>query len=91
MKPVPVMLLGVLVAKKRYPLQKYLYVLLIVFGVVLFMYKEPSKQAVQSNEIFGIGEFLLVKILFFLSSIEIFSLKLVCLACIRWSDRWNSR
>lgn len=65
MKPVPVMLLGVLVAKKRYPLQKYLYVLLIVFGVVLFMYKEPSKQAVQSNEIFGIGEFLLVKILFF--------------------------
>jgi uncharacterized membrane protein YjdF len=31
-KPVPVMLLGVLVAKKRYPLSKYLYVLLIVAG-----------------------------------------------------------
>jgi uncharacterized membrane protein YjdF len=32
-KPVPVMLLGVLVARKRYPLEKYIYVLLIVFGM----------------------------------------------------------
>ncbi|CAF0968723.1 unnamed protein product [Adineta steineri] len=32
-KPVPVMLLGVLIARKRYPLKKYLYVLLIVFGM----------------------------------------------------------
>jgi len=31
-KPVPVMLLGVLVARKRYPLAKYFYVLLIVLG-----------------------------------------------------------
>ena len=31
-KPVPVMLLGVLVARKRYPLIKYFYVLLIVVG-----------------------------------------------------------
>jgi len=58
-KPVPVMLLGVLVARKRYPLKKYFYVLLIVLGVVLFMYKEP-KETVKAGEIFGIGEFLLV-------------------------------
>jgi hypothetical protein len=32
-KPVPVMLLGVLVARKQYPLEKYFYVLLIVFGM----------------------------------------------------------
>jgi hypothetical protein len=32
-KPVPVMLLGVLVARKRYPLEKYFYVLLIVLGM----------------------------------------------------------
>jgi hypothetical protein len=78
-KPVPVMLLGVLIARKRYPLKKYLYVLLIVFGmnkemmlssliirnilgVVLFMYKEP-KEAAKAGEMFGIGEFLLVRYL----------------------------
>ena len=33
-KPVPVMFLGVLIARKRYPLAKYLYVLLIVLGNV---------------------------------------------------------
>ncbi|CAF4848343.1 unnamed protein product, partial [Rotaria sp. Silwood1] len=60
-KPVPVMLLGVLVARKRYPLEKYFYVLLIVLGVVLFMYKEPKEttKLVEAGEIFGIGEFLL--------------------------------
>jgi len=60
-KPVPVMLLGVLVARKRYPLEKYFYVLVIVLGVVLFMYKEPKETAkvIESGEIFGIGEFLL--------------------------------
>ncbi|UJR09108.1 hypothetical protein I4U23_013355 [Adineta vaga] len=61
-KPVPVMLLGVLVARKRYPLVKYLYVLLIVAGVVLFMYKKPEKatKATEANAIIGIGEFLLI-------------------------------
>ncbi|CAF0892424.1 unnamed protein product [Rotaria sordida] len=60
-KPVPVMLLGVLVARKRYPLEKYFYVLLIVAGVVLFMYKEPKEttKLVEAGAIFGIGEFLL--------------------------------
>ena len=35
-----VMILGVLLAKKKYPLIKYMCVLLIVCGVALFMYKE---------------------------------------------------
>lgn len=35
-----VMILGVLLARKRYPLIKYLCVMLIVCGVALFMYKE---------------------------------------------------
>ncbi|XP_073237250.1 solute carrier family 35 member B1-like isoform X2 [Porites lutea] len=39
-KPIPVMILGVLLAKKKYPLIKYMCVLLIVCGVALFMYKE---------------------------------------------------
>ncbi|UJR37095.1 hypothetical protein I4U23_029799 [Adineta vaga] len=66
-KPVPVMLLGVLLARKRYPLRKYLYVLLIVFGVILFMYKEPKEtaKALDEGEIFGIGEFLLFVSLIF--------------------------
>lgn len=41
-KPIPVMILGVLIAKKRYPLSKYLFVLLIVSGVALFLYKDVS-------------------------------------------------
>lgn len=61
-KPVPVMLLGVLVARKRYPWTKWFYVLLIVFGVVLFMYKPKEKsKTTDSTQIVGIGEFLLVR------------------------------
>ncbi|CAF0956599.1 unnamed protein product [Adineta ricciae] len=60
-KPVPVMLFGVLIARRRYPLRKYLYVLLIVIGVVLFMYKEPkeTEKAAEEGAMIGIGEFLL--------------------------------
>ncbi|CAF1467778.1 unnamed protein product, partial [Adineta steineri] len=54
-KPVPVMLLGVLIARRRYPLIKYFYVLLIVAGVVLFMYKKPKEttKMVESGGIIG--------------------------------------
>ena len=38
-KPIPVMVLGVVIGRKRYPLLKYLFVLTIVAGVALFMYK----------------------------------------------------
>lgn len=56
------MLLGLLVSRKRYSWIKYFYVMLIVLGVVLFMYKKPeeSKKAAESSGFVGIGEFLLV-------------------------------
>ncbi|XP_065350838.1 solute carrier family 35 member B1 [Cloeon dipterum] len=43
-KPIPVMILGVLLGRKRYPMQKYLFVLLIVVGVALFIWKDHSKK-----------------------------------------------
>ncbi|XP_068743991.1 solute carrier family 35 member B1-like isoform X2 [Montipora capricornis] len=61
-KPIPVMILGVLLARKRYPLVKYLCVLLIVLGVALFMYKENPKKvtADSSSWLLGFGEILLL-------------------------------
>lgn len=53
------MLLGVTLLRKKYPLAKYLCVLLIVTGVALFMYK-PKKGAGGDDHIFGYGELLLV-------------------------------
>jgi len=60
-KPIPVMLLGVLVGRKSYPLQKYLFVLMIVIGVALFMYKDKAaSKSDAGNEGLGIGEILLL-------------------------------
>jgi UDP-galactose transporter B1 len=39
-KPIPIMILGVLIGGKRHTLKKYLFILLIVVGVALFMYKK---------------------------------------------------
>lgn len=36
------MILGVLYARKSYPLKKYLFILMIVAGVVLFMWKDQK-------------------------------------------------
>lgn len=58
-KPIPVMILGVILGKKSYALQKYLFVLMIVVGVVLFMYKDKSG-GMQSESTFGLGEILLI-------------------------------
>lgn len=55
-----VMILGVTLLKKRYPLAKYLCVLLIVGGVALFLYKPNKSSAVADDHVFGFGEFLLV-------------------------------
>lgn len=47
MKPLPVMIFGTFLARKKYPLVKYLYVLTIIFGttictwLVIFLQKEP--------------------------------------------------
>ncbi|KAM4622889.1 solute carrier family 35 member B1 [Discoglossus pictus] len=58
-KPIPVMLLGVTLLRKKYPLTKYLCVLLIVLGVALFMYKPKNGSSVDDH-IFGYGELLLL-------------------------------
>lgn len=57
-KPIPVMILGVLIGKKSYPFKKYLFVLMIVIGVVLFMYKE--KVGAQGDASLGLGELLII-------------------------------
>ncbi|EMP33756.1 Solute carrier family 35 member B1 [Chelonia mydas] len=59
-KPIPVMLLGVTVLRKKYPLAKYLCVLLIVTGVALFMYKPKRGGDGEDGHIFGYGELLLL-------------------------------
>jgi len=58
-KPIPVMILGVLLGRKSYPIQKYFFVLLVVIGVALFMYKDGHASANTSGSI-GIGEMLLI-------------------------------
>ncbi|KAM4598072.1 solute carrier family 35 member B1 [Polymixia lowei] len=59
-KPIPVMILGVTILRKKYPLAKYLCVLLIVSGVALFLYK-PNKSSTNADEhTFGFGEILLL-------------------------------
>ncbi|CAI5445100.1 unnamed protein product [Caenorhabditis angaria] len=55
-KPIPVMLFGVLFAHKSYSWRKYCYVLLIVAGVALFLYKDKKSE---ENKDFGYGEILL--------------------------------
>lgn len=52
------MLLGVLIGRKSYSLQRYLFVLLIVVGVVMFMFQKDK--AADSDHAFGLGEILLL-------------------------------
>ena len=61
-KPIPVMILGVLIGRKKYPLLKYLFVVMIVIGVVLFMYNhEQTKRDLEDEGlVVGIGEILLL-------------------------------
>lgn len=57
-KPIPVMILSVLLGRKSYPFRKYCFVLLVVTGVALFMYKD--NKAGTSNTIFGYGEMMIM-------------------------------
>lgn len=57
-KPIPVLILGILLARKRYPIGKFLYVLLIVLGVAMFLYKDQTSG--KSGVSFGMGELLLL-------------------------------
>ncbi|XP_046977031.1 solute carrier family 35 member B1 homolog [Vanessa cardui] len=59
-KPIPVMILGVLLGRKQYPLKKYLFVFLIVIGIVMFMYKDQEKLPNDESQGMGIGEILLL-------------------------------
>lgn len=61
-KPIPIMLFGVLFASKRYPWRKYLYVLLIVVGMAVFLFKDDKKSHKSKADLFefGRGEMLLV-------------------------------
>lgn len=64
-KPIPVMILGVLIGRKSYSLLKYFFVLLIVLGVALFMYKDKaaassSKGGEEGGSLIGLGELLLI-------------------------------
>lgn len=53
-KPIPVMLIGVLLAHKRYTVQKYFFVLMIVVGVIMFIYKDGKGDADQANDSIGL-------------------------------------
>lgn len=60
-KPIPVMILGVLFGNKSYPMAKYLFILTVVLGVAMFMYKDKPVSASQEVDSgIGIGEILLV-------------------------------
>ncbi|KAF5903783.1 solute carrier family 35 member B1, partial [Clarias magur] len=59
-KPIPVMILGVTILRKRYPMSKYMCVLLIVTGVALFLYKPNKASASTDEHVFGFGEMLLL-------------------------------
>ena len=62
------MILGILLAKKRYPAAKFLFILMIVIGVSLFLYKDQQKSTVADDKpIIGIGELLLVCTIKFLN------------------------
>ena len=59
-KPIPVMVLGVLVGRKRYPLLKYLFILMIVAGVAMFMYKDNKMSGSSDGGLVGVGELMLL-------------------------------
>ena len=79
-KPIPVLILGVLLGKKHYPPMKYLIVLLIVVGVAVFLYRDDKKEepsGVHSWRLFhflGLGELLVVGCPFFSSSFLCYAL-----------------
>ncbi|GMR42528.1 hypothetical protein PMAYCL1PPCAC_12723 [Pristionchus mayeri] len=57
-KPIPVLVFGALFAGKSYHFRKYLFVIMIVAGVALFMYKDKKSKAEEGG--FGWGEILLL-------------------------------
>ena len=96
-KPIPVMVLGVLLGGKSYPMIKYLFILTIVLGVGLFMYKDNVASNTDPDASgLGIGEFLLVihyQFFFIITGLVIYSFsftRLVALVDYGRSDRCYS-
>lgn len=48
------MILGVILAGKRYTIQKYIFVLMIVVGVIMFVYK-PKEEGDKTNSYIGLA------------------------------------
>lgn len=60
-KPIPILIFGVLFAAKKYHWKKYVFVLMIVVGVAIFLYKDKAGASRgRSMFSFGMGEFFLV-------------------------------
>jgi len=59
-KPIPVMILGVLLGRKSYPWRKYMFVFMIVIGVALFIYKDKKSTSAQDHTGLGLGEMMLL-------------------------------
>ncbi|KAK7065423.1 hypothetical protein SK128_018591 [Halocaridina rubra] len=59
-KPIPVMILGVIIGRKSYAWRKYLFVLMIVIGVALFIYKDSKGSSTSSAASIDLGEILLL-------------------------------
>ncbi|KAK2584598.1 hypothetical protein KPH14_006956 [Odynerus spinipes] len=59
-KPIPVMVLGVLLGNKVYPIRKYAFIFLIVIGVALFMYKDGNASSKQVEGQTWFGELLIL-------------------------------
>ncbi|MCP9257542.1 hypothetical protein DINM_000890 [Dirofilaria immitis] len=59
-KPIPIMIFGFLFANKRYHFKKFFCVLMIVFGVGLFLYKEKADTHGKFTSSLGFGELLLL-------------------------------
>lgn len=49
-KPIPVMILGVLIGRKSYSLTRYACVITIVLGVIVFMYKDQKAQSAKTDQ-----------------------------------------
>ncbi|VDL66824.1 unnamed protein product [Nippostrongylus brasiliensis] len=56
-KPIPVLVFGVLFAGKKYSWRKYIFIIMIVLGVAMFLYKDKKSS---TEKQIGIGEILLL-------------------------------
>ncbi|XP_071520565.1 solute carrier family 35 member B1 [Panulirus ornatus] len=59
-KPIPVMVLGVVLGRKSYTWKKYVFIFLIVVGVAMFIYKDSKASPAAGSTSLGLGEILLL-------------------------------